>query len=104
MGSMTHSKQAVDSTAVDYWTNYFGPYGKQWVREISRKVKACVDKHLGRKVAAATDEGHYPVRALGKAITKEGVVLEGAVRAPGGDLLFRAAFNHEGHVTSFEAA
>jgi len=101
MGAMSFPKLAVDSTAVDYWTAYFGPYGKIWVRDISRKVKACVDQSLGRKSASS---GLYPVKALGKCIQPDGVVLEGVVRAPSGDMLFRASFDHGGTVTAFEIA
>jgi hypothetical protein len=37
---LAFQRVAVDQTAEDYWTAYFGDYGEQWVREIKRRVKA----------------------------------------------------------------
>jgi len=33
-------KIAVDTTAKDYWTSYFGEYGDEWVRDVKRRVRA----------------------------------------------------------------
>ena len=97
-GSMNMPRTAVDSGASTYWTDYFGDYGRQWVRDIPKKVKACIDRQGGRTASA-----EFPVRPLAKVVTKQGVLLEGAVRTPERDFLFRAQFDHAGRVVSFDA-
>lgn len=37
-------KIAVDSTAASYWSKYFKDYGKMWVRDIPKRIKAAM-KH-----------------------------------------------------------
>ena len=96
------SKVALDSVATDYWTKYFGPYGRQWVRDIPKKVKAHVAGLNKSAAAEIADDRAYPVRAIAHTINDDGVTLEGAVRTADRDLLFRCEFSHDGQVRSFE--
>ena len=46
-------KTAIDQAAKDYWGTYFKEYGKQWVRDIPRRIKTAMRKRL----QASTIEG-----------------------------------------------
>ncbi len=37
-------KEAVDQASKTYWSEYFRDYGKMWVRDIPRRVKAGIKK------------------------------------------------------------
>tara|TARA_R110002110_G_scaffold16569_11_gene71656 strand:- start:3512 stop:3817 length:306 start_codon:yes stop_codon:yes gene_type:complete len=101
---MTISKKAVDATARDYWITYFGDYGKIWVRDIDRKITAALSQKLPRTAAVEMKSGPAKIVPLGKVITRERVLLEGAIRTAKRDRLFSAEFNHQGKLLGFDAA
>ena len=39
-------KTALDQAAKNYWSTYFKEYGKQWVRDIPRRIKTAMSKRL----------------------------------------------------------
>lgn len=43
------SKIAVDPKAKEYWENYYGPFGKEMVREIKKRVRADIAESWMRK-------------------------------------------------------
>ena len=48
--------------------------------------------------------GPAKIVPLGKVITRERVLLEGAIRTAKRDRLFSAEFNHQGKLLGFDAA
>jgi hypothetical protein len=105
---MATPKQAADKKTEDYWTNYFGEYGRMFVREIPRVIKAAVLPDFRR--TANGEQRRIEVKAsqvvpLGYTVTAEnGLHLDGVVRmtvAEKGELrtaqrLFHAEFNADG--------
>lgn len=88
-------RQALDNAAKDYWTAYFGEYGKAWVREIPRRIKAAAHK----KTAQLDEPSVVPA---GYTITTDGGLdLEGAIRDASGTRLFSASFDADGNVKDF---
>lgn len=55
-------KQAIDTTARDYWTEYFGEYGEAWVRDIRRRVTAAVAQSV-RRASRNADQANVQVQA-----------------------------------------
>lgn len=94
---MAFDKWAVDEAAKKYWENYYKEYGKSWVRDIPRRVKKAM-------VESKTASDNGIVTPVGKAVSDNGVVLEGMYRTDAGNFLFRADFDHEGNITSFDAS
>lgn len=104
------NRQAVDDAAAKYWEEYFGDYGKQWVREIPRKIKAELASRLGKSAATGSaDELTGQVYSLNHTICpNQTAILEGVFRgktAAGQPVcrLFTAKFAENGRVTHFEA-
>jgi hypothetical protein len=87
---MALHKKAVDSTAADYWTKYFGDYGRLWVRRIPRKI------------AVALKDKQASIMPLGHAVTDEGVALEGIAKTSKKNHIFCARFDHRGKLIKFE--
>lgn len=111
---MTTHKEAVDNTASDYWSDYFGDYGELWVRDIPRRIKAKLEQGHRSAAKAGTPPptlGDASISPLGYEITADRVILEGVYngqikagrRTANTTQLFRAEFNHQGELTSFEA-
>lgn len=110
---MTITKTAVDEVTKSYWTEYFGDYGRQWVREIPRYIRAAIEQDM-RKSAAAGEPRPFTVgdsdrvTPLAYAVSDDRLVLEGRWV---GDVqqgrhtnrkacLFRAEFSHDGDLAS----
>lgn len=100
---------AVDTTAEDYWETYFGPYGKQWVRKIPRRIATAVAQRTASQDSAATAPSAARVVPVMErpVITADRVIVEGAV-----DLvtdgktarrLFTAEFDHVGRLLSLDS-
>ena len=102
-------KQALDSAAIDYWTQYFGEYGKQWVRNIPRNVKSAMVADLRRQAGQDTAEVvNSSVIPLGYAIQADRVVLDGMYRGTYSDgrregKLFQAQFDHDGKLLALKS-
>lgn len=103
---------AVDNTAEDYWETYFGPYGKQWVRKIPRRVAtAVVQRTAGLRPgeASAVAEKTVVIPLMPRpVITAERVYLEGACDIPQADgtttrRLFSAEFDHDGRLLAIDS-
>jgi len=96
-----NTKTAVDNAARDYWSKYFGAYGKMWVREIPRRIKAAMTQ--GKTASADTSAPDPHIVPSGHVLTSNGGIdLEGALREDSGTYrLFHASFDAEGTVTSF---
>lgn len=100
---MTTQRVAVDSTAKEFWESYFGDYGKQWVRDIPRNIRAAMLPHI-RQAAngkAPPELSAYEVAPFGYAVTADRLQLDGVFRGTYADgtktaRLFRADFNHDG--------
>jgi hypothetical protein len=111
-------KQAVDNTTEDYWETYFGPYGRQWVRKIPRRVaSALIQRTAGTLSEAEAQEAYntaavYPLHKapviLKDASNKvQKVLVEGILqyRKAGKEItrLFSAAFDDEGRLLSLDS-
>ena len=111
-------KTAVDTTTQDYWTAYFGDYGRLWVRDIPRYIRAAVEGNLRKAAVVGTPppatEAEGQVTPLGYAITADRLTLEGRWTGPVRTgrrtamvaKLFRADFTHDGDLvdlTSLDA-
>lgn len=106
-------KEAVDQTAVEYYIGYFKDYGKQWVKEIPRKIHARVAA-IVTKVASSDKveldlQGHsFPL--YGRRLPNDGLIIEGVFRGNGtlGDKkfpvarMFIAEFDASGKIVNFE--
>ena len=98
---MTTQKTAVDATAEEYWSSYFGDYGKAWVRKIPHRVASALLQRTAKlepsqaleqaKAAHVFPLGNEPVFD-GPSVHVEGVSL---FPRPGQPLrrLFRATFD-----------
>lgn len=99
---MAHSRVAVDKTAEDYWVSLFGEYGRQFVREIPRVIKAAVLPEFRRAAAAGSrvDMRNASVVYLGHGVTAaNGLIVDGIVKTAStetGSRLFCAEFSEEG--------
>lgn len=108
---MQHQKHAVDATAEDYWESYFGPYGKQWVRTIPRRVAtALIQRTAGLRPgeAATAAVGAVVVPIAPPVVTAERVLLEGAADIIDGAgtptrRLFSAEFDHDGRLVALDS-
>lgn len=105
------TKQAVDATTEDYWEEYFGPYGKTWVRKIPRRVATAViqrtaSKRPGEAAELAATARVIPIMKR-PVITKGRVVIEGIVDVTeNGRIarrLFSAEFNDEGRLLALDS-
>lgn len=106
------TKQAVDSTTEEYWAAYFGPYGKQWVRKIPRRIAqalaqrtAGLDADATTRMAASTTI--VPLTA-GPVITTDRVFIEAAADSISADgtksrRVFVAEFDHDGKLLSIDS-
>jgi hypothetical protein len=100
-------KWAVDSSAKEYWSNYYKEYGKAWVRDIPRRVKkAMLDHTKTASVGTGAEKlASGVVTPVGTSITDTSVVLEGMFRAASGEnFIFCAEFDHEGAIKQFDTA
>lgn len=91
----------VDKLTKDYWSNYFGDYGKLWVKDIPKRVKAAVDAKRTAAAGTAPIDAAGDVVPLGYEITAAALTLEGAYRTAAATQLFRATFNADGEITDF---
>lgn len=92
-------RQALDNAAKDYWTSYFGEYGKAWVREIPRRIKAAAQKKTAQLETQTVEPTVVPA---GYTVTTDGGLdLEGAMRDAGGTRLFSASFDADGNIKDF---
>lgn len=98
---------AADAGAEAYWTKYFKPvgdYGKQWVKDIPRRVKAEVAKLAGveAKDVLAVPVGHRHVS--GARFVVEGTARVLTASGPA-DRIWRAELNlADGSVGTLELA
>ena len=104
---MAFDKVAVDQLAKDYWTKFYGEYGKLWVREIPRKIKKAAAAELSKsnKTAATDLEVSGTVLPFGHAfLDNGGVAIEGIFdHATIGKFAFQSRFDNEGELTSFDS-
>ena len=105
---MAHNRSAADKITEDYWVDYFGPYGKMFVREIPRVIKAAVLPKLQR---AANAERNARVAStvvpLGFGVMPDGGLhLDGVVRVEQGRRksaqMFHAEFSADGKLLDIE--
>jgi bacterioferritin len=94
-------KQAVDSTAKDYWTKYFKEYGQMWTRNIPRRIKQAVRRDLQ---ASAIDGDVIP---LAKDISDDQILsieaaFVGKIDEQDARVLVTAAFNQEGKIQDID--
>ena len=82
-------KVAVDEKAKQYWEQYYKEYGKSWVRDIPRRIKAALaDNDMVRNAAAGEDISITPV---GVVETDNGLLaIEGTYESGGDVFLFCA--------------
>jgi len=105
----TTKKQAVDSTAKLYWEQYFGDYGRQWTKDIARKVQgALVDDQRRQAGQESTELSKGSVIPLGYSIKADRLVLDGVFRGTFSDgrrvgKLFQAQFDHDGKLLTLES-
>lgn len=96
---MTEKKTAVDQTAVSYWTDYFGEYGRQWVRDIPRRIKKALTERERERKAAAADgavDAEFQISPLGYTALDDRMEFEGIARIGSRQVMFVASFDHEG--------
>lgn len=101
-------RTAVDPKAKSYYEQYFGDYGKAWVKDIPRRVTAALSAELAAdaarraRVAQVASVGPVHVRPVNAAsyvrLPNGGIVLEGLARAPQARVAraFVAEFSPEG--------
>ena len=83
-------RYAVDKSAEDYWSEYFGEYGQAWVRNIPRRVSAALQAKDTRLASA-------DIQPLGVALRADGgLTLEGFAAARR-----KSASSGARHVTAF---
>lgn len=111
---MAHNKKAADSKAEQYWIDYFGEYGRQFVREIPRSIKAALLPDFKRSAAKekrALQVTSSKVIPLGYGVTETGsLILDGVCKvsytergkAKSASRLFHATFNSEGDLVEFD--
>ena len=102
---MSLSKKALDEKASAYWSDYFGAYGKLWVRKIHKKVKASLAS-LDKTAAVGDPDELLDIRPIAYVIDdNDSVSLEGiAVLSPTKRVAFICDFDADGNVLSFETA
>lgn len=96
----TTKKIAVDEAAKRYWEEYLGDYGRLWVRDIPRNVRAALDRDTTTKVAVSGNS-EPDVVPLGHAVTADRLILDGVIRGDSA-MLFRAEFNHDGEIVDIQ--
>lgn len=91
---------AVDEVAKKYWEDYYMEYGRAWIRDIPRRIKAAVDEERPTRTAS-TDEGYKVIPLAHK---REGSTLtwEGLYSTPSERLLFAADFDLDGNIAAFK--
>lgn len=102
---MAQNKTAVDAKAEQYYIDYFGEYGKLFVRKIPRTIKAAVNPKLRRTAAGKRDEVRVTdVVPLGYIVTaSEDLHLDGVLKvANARDRLFHARFTSDGKLTKLQ--
>lgn len=99
-------KLAIDASAAEYWSKYFGAYGKQWVRKIPHRVAHALIARSA-ELASAEHATQISVQHIGHALTKDAMHLEGTFRYTAGEQavsrLFRASFTHDGELQSIDS-
>lgn len=106
------NRQAVDSTTEDYWEEYFGPYGKQWVRKIPRRVASALIQRTAGRLSENEAQEAYATASVhpftdAPSISGSGVTFEGVLRYRRANRevsrLFRADFDHEGRLRGLDS-
>lgn len=95
------TKTAVDAAAAAYWTEFFSAtgYGALWVKDVPKKVKACLALNLKR--TAGLDETQ--ISGLSVVPHDLGVTIEGLASFPNQTVkAFVADFTHEGDIVAFD--
>jgi hypothetical protein len=95
---MSLNKNAIDNAAKDYWSKYYGEYGKSWVREIPRKIKTAMSQ-INKQ---ASDD--MVIKPLVSIIEDTGLVLEGICKTSDSMFSFMAEFDNTGKVVDFDIA
>jgi hypothetical protein len=98
------NKIAVDKSTQDYWSDYFKEYGKMWVRDIPRRVKAAMRLKVNATkvegklapMAASINEGNDTLSVeaafIGEVDDKEATILVTAEFDSHGEMLNIEAF------------
>lgn len=95
----------MDAVTKAYWEEYYKDYdyGRMWVRDIPRYIRAALAPQLKRKA-----NGELPkvsVVPLGYAVLKDnGLRTDGLVRQGGRSRLFTAEFSADGDLRHFEVS
>lgn len=105
------AKIAVDRVTEEYWEQYFGTYGKQWVRKIPRRVAtALIQRTAGMRPGQASDlAARAVVVPLTEApvITQDRVFIEAALDLEQNGAktrrVFCAEFDHEGRLLALDS-
>lgn len=103
---MAHQKQALDSAAEQYWTDYFGDYGKAWVKKVPKRVALAVAKRVAS--SAKQPLTHAVVAPYGYRQREDGGLhFEGAFRGMAGETpsvhrAFSAVFDKDGALVELE--
>lgn len=101
-------KRAVDSSAEQYWTEYFGDYGKAWVRKMPRRVAHAVARRIASTDPKAPAFKAAVIAPLGHAKLEDGGLLfEGIFRGMTPDAgqqhrTFAAEFAPDGSIRRLE--
>jgi hypothetical protein len=95
-------KTAVDSKTSEYWTKYFGSYGKTFVRTIPRRIKAMLE----RTMKTSSLEGN--VAPLASNVSKDDTLsveaaFKGTIDGKETTILVTAEFSEEGKLKKFES-
>jgi hypothetical protein len=86
-------RTAVDEEAKKYWEKLYGEYGRAWVRDIPRRIKAALaDNDMSRSAAG---EETPVVRPFVSVKDGDKLVIEGTYHCDGENMLFCAKINVE---------
>lgn len=93
-----------DSTARDYYSKYFGDYGKLWTKDIPRKIQAALLASEPVKRRAEADvKTAFALEPLGvRKAEADGLVVEAVARLDTRLIPVIATFDAQGTLVSFE--
>lgn len=107
MGTNHLRKIAVDEVTKKYWEEYFkdSGYGSAWVKDIPRKIKACLNSTRVASFANRSAASAEPdIRPYAQVITDDGVSVEAFAVYPNKKVVaFVIDFDHDGDVVDFKA-
>jgi len=90
-------KEAVDQAAKEYWSVYFKDYGKQWVRDIPRRIKQAMKQEF---TASMINGNIAPIAAdisENETLSLEAAFV-GKIDDQNAKVLITASFNEDGEM------